>query len=70
MGKIGFGVIHKPCGHGRRRKVSQIETVAKKVDWPKIWLIIKNRQFLPNQPHIEAILPTHELVIFTKFHNN
>ena len=42
----------------------------KKVDWPKIRLIIKNPQFLHNQADIQAILPTHELVIFTKFHNN
>ena len=46
-----------------------IETVAKKVDWPKISLIIKkNPQFLSNQADIKAILPTHELVIFIKFH--
>ena len=31
---------------------------------------MKNPQFLPNQADIQAILPTHELVIFTKFHNN
>ena len=30
----------------------------------------KNPQFLPNQADIQAILSTHELVIFTKFHNN
>ena len=47
-----------------------IETVAKKVDWQKIRLLIKNPQFSPNQADIQAILPTHELVIFTKFHNN
>ena len=38
-----------------------IETVA------KIRLLIKNPQFLPNLADILAILPTHELVIFTKF---
>ena len=27
-------------------------------------------QFLPNHADIQAILPTHELVILTKFHNN
>ena len=32
--------------------------------------IIKNSQFLPNQADIQAILPTHELIIFTKFHND
>ena len=30
----------------------------------------KNTQFLPNQADIQAILPTYELVIFTKFHDN
>ena len=30
----------------------------------------KNPQFLPNQVDIQAILPTHELVILTKFNNN
>ena len=29
---------------------------------------IKNPQFLPNQADIQAILPTLELLIFTKFH--
>ena len=48
----------------------EVETVAKKVDWPKIRLIIKNPQFLPKQADIKAILPTHELVIFINFHNN
>ena len=28
----------------------------------------KNLQFLPYEPDIQAILPTHELIIFTKFH--
>ena len=46
-----------------------LETVAKKLDWPKIRLL-KNPQFLPNQADIEAILPTHVLVIFTQFHND
>ena len=42
----------------------------------KKWLLAKkvannkNLQFIPNQADIQAILPTHELVIFTKFHNN
>ena len=45
-------------------------TDAKKYYWPKIRLINKNLQFLPNQANIQAILPTHELVIWTKFHNN
>ena len=30
--------------------------------------IIKNPRFLPNQADIQAILPTHELNILTKFH--
>ena len=30
----------------------------------------KNPQFLPNQAEIQAIFPTNELVILTKFHNN
>ena len=51
-------------------KTIHIETVAKKVDWPKIMLLIKYPQFLSNQADIQAILPTHELVIFTKFPNN
>ena len=45
-----------------------LETVAKKVDWPKIRLIMKIPQFLHNQADIQAILLTHVLVIFTKFH--
>ena len=30
----------------------------------------KNPQILPNQADIKAILPTHELIIFTKFQND
>ena len=41
----------------------------KKLDWLKIWLLVKNPQFLSNQANILAISPTHELVILTKFHN-
>ena len=29
---------------------------------------VKNPRFLPNQADIQAILPTHELNILTKFH--
>ena len=47
-----------------------LETVAKKVEWPKNKLLIKNPQFLPNPSDTQAILPAHELVIFTKFHEN
>ena len=32
--------------------------------------IIKNSLFLPNQADIQAILPTHELIIFTKSHTD
>ena len=31
---------------------------------------IKNSQFLPNQDDIQVILPNHELIISTKFHND
>ena len=47
-----------------------VETVAKKVVWPKIKLLIKNSHFSPNPAAIQAILPAHELVILTKGHNN
>ena len=30
----------------------------------------KNPQFVSNQADIQAILPTYELFIFTKFHND
>ena len=39
----------------------------KKLDWLKISKLIKNQQFLSNQASIQAILPTHELVILAKF---
>ena len=42
----------------------------KKIDWFKISKLIKNQQFLSNQADIQAILPTHELVILTKFHKD
>ena len=46
-----------------------IETVAKK--WTRnISILMKNPQFLPNQADILAILSSHELIIFTEFHNN
>ena len=32
--------------------------------------IIKNPQILPNQADIKANLPTHGVIIFTKFHND
>ena len=40
----------------------------KELDWLKIWLLVKNPQFLSNQADIQATLPTHELVILTNFH--
>ena len=39
----------------------------KKLDWLKISPLVKNPQFLCNQADIQAILPTHGLVILTKF---
>ena len=45
-------------------------------DWCKKRLLAKkltnnkNPQFLSNQAEFRAILPTHELVILTKFYNN
>ena len=45
-------------------------------DWCKKKLLAKklannkNPQFLSNQAEFQAILPTHELVILTKFYNN
>ena len=39
----------------------------KKLDWLKIWLLVKNPQFLSNQADIQATLPTHELIILSKF---
>ena len=42
----------------------------KKLDWLKISPLVKNQQFLSNQADIQAILPTHELVISTKFHKD
>ena len=40
----------------------------KKSEWLKNWLSVKNQQFLSNQADIQATLPTHELIILTKFH--
>ena len=42
----------------------------KKLDWLKISPVVKNLQFLSNQAEIQAILPTHELFILTKFHKD
>ena len=32
------------------------------------WSSVKNPQFLSNQAEVQAISPTHELIILTKFH--
>ena len=50
--------------------VNELETDAKKLDWLKISPVVKNLQFLSDQAEIQAILPTHELFILTKFHQN
>ena len=42
----------------------------KKLDWLKNWPLVKNPQFLSNQADIQATLPTHELIILTKFHDD
>ena len=39
----------------------------KKFDWLKISPLVKNQQFLSNQADIQAIVPTHGLVILRKF---
>ena len=39
----------------------------KKIDWLKISPLVKDPQFLSNQADIQEILPTHGLVILTKF---
>ena len=42
----------------------------KKLDWLKILPLVKISHFLSNQAHIQAIVPTHGLVILTKFHKD
>ena len=42
----------------------------KKLDWLKFSPLVKNPQFLSNQADIQAIEPTHGLVILTKFHKD
>ena len=42
----------------------------KKLDWLKISPVVQNLQFLSDQAEIQAILPTHELFILTKFHKD
>lgn len=49
---------------------SLLETDAKKLDWLKIWPLVKNPEFLFNQPDIQAILPTHHLSISSIFHED
>ena len=45
-----------------------LETDAKNLHWLKIWMVVKNPQFLSNKADIPAISPSHELVILTKFY--
>ena len=40
------------------------------LDWLKIWPLVENPQLLSNQADIQANLPTHELIILSKFHND
>ena len=47
-----------------------IETDAKKIYWLKISPLIKNPQFSSTLADIQAKLPTHEVVILTKFHKD
>ena len=44
--------------------------VKEKIDWLKIWPLVKNPQFLSNEAEILAILPTHEVIILIKFHTD
>ena len=44
-----------------------LENDAKKLDWLKNRLFVKNLQFSSNQADIQATLPTHELIILSKF---
>ena len=39
----------------------------KKLNWLKNCLLVKNPQFLSNEANIQATLPTHELIILSKF---
>ena len=47
-----------------------LETDAKKIDWLKIWPLVKNPYFFSNQPDIHVILPAQELNILIKFHED
>ena len=42
----------------------------KKIGRTQNMVLVKNLQFWSNQADILAILPTHEVVILAKFHNN
>ena len=44
--------------------------IKKKLYWPKNILLTKNLQFHTNLADILAILSTHEVIIFTKFHED
>ena len=56
-------VIFEPDDIGK----SYIETDSKKIILTKNILLIKNPQFCSDLAEILAILPTHELIILTKF---
>ena len=47
-----------------------LETDTKKLDRLKILPLVKNPQFSFNLGHNQAKLPTHEVVILTKFHKD
>ena len=48
----------------------ELETDARKLNWPKNWLLMKNSYFLSDQVDILVILRTHELSTLTKLHGN
>ena len=51
-------------------QIVELETNAKKLDWLINWPLVKNTQISSNQAHILATLPTHKLIILTKFHKD
>ena len=53
----------KLCHTEKHNQLWHIETDAKRLDWLKIWLLVKNPQFLSNQADIPATSPTHEVII-------
>ena len=46
---------------------SNLKTDSKKIHWPKNILLMESPQFYYNLTEILAILPTHGLIILTKF---